>query len=134
MKPFLPTVLGLALCEDVVVDPSTRNISTIRVFTGMAQESFPAQPPPFCALASLTNGSGPTDLHLTITEMSEDWQTTRHGTYRVNFTDRIQVVNFVVRLSRCVFRNPGTYVFTLATEGEWLAQRSLRVHYPGETS
>jgi hypothetical protein len=107
MKPFLPTVLGLTLCEDVVSDSATQNISAIRMFTGMALDSFPVLAPPFCALASLTNGGGPTDIHLTVTEMSEDGQTTPYGTYRVNFTDRIQVVNFVVRLSRCVFHTPG---------------------------
>jgi hypothetical protein len=55
MLTHMPMILGLTLCEDVVVDPLTRNLSLIRVFTSMAVASFPAIARPFCVLAALTD-------------------------------------------------------------------------------
>lgn len=129
-----PLVLGLTLCEDVVADPATRNVSVIRAFTGLAVAQFPTTAPPFCAFASLTDGLGPTDLELLVTEMAGDCDVIYRLRRSVAFADPLQIVNFVVRLARCPLPRPGIYLFTLQSAGEWLAQRSLRAYLAEEAT
>jgi hypothetical protein len=129
-----PLVIGVSLCEDVVHDTETGNLSVIRLFTGIGGEPFPFNPPPFCVFASLTDGFGPTDIDLIVHEIGEGFPEIYRLRRRLNFTDRLQIVNFLMRLSRIVFPRPGAYTFTLESGGEWLAQRSLRVSSAAEES
>jgi hypothetical protein len=131
-----PIVLGLTLCEDVVVDGETRNISVIRAFTGLALDSFPGVPAPFCAFATLTAGQGKAAFKLVVERFTD--QAALDPVYRLSgtlhFLDPLQTVYWVVRLSRCSFPMTGEYLFTLWIDGAWMAQRRLRVHANKESS
>jgi hypothetical protein len=129
-----PIVLGVTLCEDVVVDGATRNISLIRSFTGLAVDAFPATPAPFCAFAALTAGQGEATFKLVVERFSAhavlDPIYTVAGTLR--FPDPLQTVYWIVRVSRCSFPIAGEYLFTLWIDGAWTAQRRLRVYAHGK--
>jgi hypothetical protein len=47
---------------------------------------------------------------------------------RVRFTDRPGFVECVFRFNRFPFPGPGVYLFGLYLDGEWAAQRALRVY------
>jgi hypothetical protein len=53
-----PTVVGLTLCDVVIVDEGTRKVSLINTFTGIRLASFPASPQPFCVYTTLAGGQG----------------------------------------------------------------------------
>ena len=125
-----PVVLGLTLCEDVVADHETGNVSVIRAFTGFGLETFPSAVPPFCAFAALTAGEGDATFRLEVVwylgPLEPEVVHELHG--KLHFQDPLKTVNWIVRLSRCRFPEEGRYVFTLWIDDEWMAQRVLRVH------
>ena len=132
MLSHMPVVLGLTLCEDVVVDPATGNVSLIRSFTGLPVDNFPAVARPFCAFAALSDGEGEVDAELLVNTLEGEGTEAYQVSHRLRFTDRLQIVYYVRRFSRCPLPIAGVYLFTLNLNGEWAAQRTLRV-YPAGT-
>ena len=128
MLTHSPMVLGLTLCEDVVVDPATRNVSLLRTFTGLPVERFPTVARPFCAFATMTNGLGEAVSALSVTHMGEDVEEVYRVRRSIRFNDPLQIVYYVMRLAHCPLPRPGAYLFTLWLDDRWMAQRVLRVY------
>lgn len=128
MNIELPTVLGLTICEDVVVEPTSRDVSLIRTFTGLSVSSFPATCRPFCVFGGLTDGFGEIQAELKVTVYAEGIEDIYRLRSKLHFSDRLQIVYYLMRVSRCPLPRPGSYVFSLSLEGEWMAQTSLRVY------
>jgi hypothetical protein len=82
MSP-LPVVLGLTICEKIIVEEGTKNLTLISTFNKINVDSFPSAPQKFNVFTVLTEGQG-------------------HGTIN-------------------------DYQVILSLDGEWLAQRRIRV-------
>lgn len=124
-----PVIVGLTICRDFLRDPVSGNYSVIRSFTGHPIRSFPGTGEPFCVFAILTDGSGEVDAELVVTWFGEEGIVEYARTHqRIRFPDPMQLVECVFRFNRFPFPGPGVYTFGLYLEGEWAAQRSLRVY------
>ena len=127
-----PVLLGLTLCDHVIVEERTRKVSLVGCFSAIRVGSFPATPPPFSGFALLTDGLGDATIQLSVSRME-----TQEDIYiremPCHFPDRLTEVRVHFRIHQCVFPAPGWYQVTLLADGEWLAQRLLRV-YSVETS
>jgi hypothetical protein len=134
MLTHLPTVVGLTLCEDVVADPATRNLSLIRSFTGLGTERFPAVARPFCVVASFADGSGEAEARLRVAVLEDGVEEVYQVRSRLSFPDRLRIVYYVMRLTRCPLPKAGLYLFTLELDGEWVAHHALRVYVSGIAS
>jgi hypothetical protein len=137
VERHFPVLVGLTLCEDVLPEPATRNVSLIRCFTGRALESFPTLSPPFCVFATLLDGLGDFDLQLSVDYLGPQPLLPEEGQVhlvrgRLQMVDRLQPVRINLRLTACPIPYAGVYQFTLTLDREWLAQTSLRV-YAAET-
>jgi hypothetical protein len=64
----LPTVIGMIVCEQVIVEKATDNLSLINCFIRKKVASFPSEPQHFAVVAFMTDGSGTIPMELTITE------------------------------------------------------------------
>lgn len=124
-----PVVLGLTICRDLIVEPTSRNYSVIRAFSGMPVAAFPGPGEPFRVFATLSGGHGETRAELVITwfgdgEIAE--YARLHGSVR--FDDPLQVVQCLFRFDQFPFPGPGLFLFTLLLDDEWAAHRALRVY------
>src|SRR3954465_14500366 len=68
-----PVVIGLLLCDRVIVDKDTSSPSAIGIFTGLAVESFPSEPQRFSVLAVLTDAQGEGRGKMTVYRLDEHW-------------------------------------------------------------
>jgi hypothetical protein len=133
MATHSPVVVGLTICRNVFNEGQAGEYSLSRAFTGVRCTAFPARmDTPLCVLASLTDGEGdvPFDLHITCYGVTIE--SLRHLRGVLQFQDRHQSVELVVRFPQFVFPQPGVYEFTLSVNGEWVAQRGIRVYQAGE--
>jgi hypothetical protein len=133
MATRLPLALGLTICEDVVVEAPSRDVSLIRSFTGLPVEHFPTIARPLCVFSALTDGSGAADILLQVGHFSDTYEEVYRAHSQLAFPDPLRIVYYVMRLARCPLPGSGIYLFTLSANGFWLAQRSLRVYSPGAT-
>ena len=119
-----PTAVGMHLCDQLIVEETTRKVSLFGCFTALTAGSFPTLSAPFCVFASLTDGNGLGAVELDVVRAD-----TGEGIYRrtrqIRFSSRIQVVEYGWRIPGIVFPHPGRYYFSLRVDGEWVAQRSL---------
>jgi hypothetical protein len=129
----MPTILGLTLCEDVVIDLATGNLSLIRAFSGMGVDGFPTIARPFRAFAAFTDGFGDAEAELSVGLLGDGFELIHRVRSKLVFADRLQIVYYVMKLLRCPLPRAGVYLVTLQLDGEWFAQRSLRVYSSGST-
>jgi hypothetical protein len=127
-----PVALGLILCDYVIVEERTRKVSLIGTFTVIRAASFPALAQPFSAFALLTDGQGDARITLSVSQLQ-----TQEAVYRREmvglFTDKLAELRVHFRVSQCPFPAPGWYQVTLLVDGDWVAQRLIRV-LPAEDS
>jgi hypothetical protein len=112
-----PIALGLTLCEKVIVEEATRNITLVNCFSRLRAAAFPFQPVPFSVCAALTDAHGAGTIHVTVTrletdEVIHDWQAP------ATFPDRFAVVRVRFRINDCSFPAPGRYQIMLSVNGE----------------
>jgi hypothetical protein len=125
MSPF-PLVLGLTLAEKAIVEEGTKNLTLVSTFTTLVVEDFPSLPQRFVLYTVLTEGLGDGTIDLVVRHLdtNDEVYTARMP---VHFPDRVPQVRVLFRISRCSFPEPGEHLCTVLLDGEWLAQRRLRV-------
>jgi hypothetical protein len=121
-----PRAQGLTLCDYVIREEGTGNISLVNTFTRMRTLAFPSTPRPFCVFAALTDGQGEGNLELTVTNFHTD-EEILNVRRPIRFPDRFVDVRVIIRLNQCSFPQAGVYLFTLSIDDESIAQRRIRV-------
>jgi hypothetical protein len=126
-----PIVIGLLLCDRVIVDRDTNSPSAIGIFTGLAVEHFPSDSQRFSVLSVLTDAQGDGRCRLAVYRLDEHWlrQEEIYATeHMLRFPDRFAVVNFHLRLRTIRFPVSGSYEFVLFVDADEIAHRRVRVY------
>jgi hypothetical protein len=127
-----PIPIGLTVCDYVIVEEGTGKVSLIGSYSDIGVPHFPAVAPPFCVVATLTNGQGNATIELTLTHLETDEET--HSVRQtVQFPSRFTEVLLLYRIAGWTFPEAGTYLFTLQVDGEWIAHRRVHVHTTEDT-
>jgi hypothetical protein len=121
-----PVAIGLLLCEQVIVEEGTKNVTPVNCFIMRTAETFPWKSPPFLVLAWLTNGDGEVRLDVIVEEANSLEELYRSAT-RLHFSSPLQQGRLSIRLHEVTFPRPGKYRVVLLADGEMLAQRKLTV-------
>jgi hypothetical protein len=67
----VPIARGRFLCEQLIVDHYTRNVSLINCFTSWPIDHFPSRPQRFSIFAALTNGSGGIMMRVVVARLDD---------------------------------------------------------------
>jgi hypothetical protein len=127
-----PIALGLTLCEKVIVEERTRNLTLVSTFTKLFADEFPFPPERFAFAAVLTGGQGEGTVDLVITQLETDEET--YSLQRqLRFPGRLGEVQVVFHLRDCSFPAPGTYDATLFVDGDPVARRKFSIEERGES-
>lgn len=122
-----PVAVGLILCEQVIVDQRSGNPTPVNILSALAVDDFPSSEQRFSAFASLTDARGTGTIQLVGTRLDTDEEVYGQE-HRIDFPGRHVVVNVHLRLRNVHFPVEGLYEFRLRVDGEFVAQRRLRVH------
>src|SRR5437762_6321578 len=93
-----PAVLGLLVCEQVIVEEKTHNVTLVNCFTKRKAEQFPSEPHRFTVFAALADGQGEVALEVAIERLDDSEEIFRR-VYPVRFTNPLQEVRFIVRIA-----------------------------------
>jgi hypothetical protein len=126
----IPVVVGLMLCDQVIVDKDTYKPCLIGVFTGLAVQDFD-EPQRFSAFVALTNGQGSVDLELRCQRLDTGEGIYRQA-YKAYFPDPLAVLNVNIRVRSIRFPEAGWYDFEICVNGELVGQRKIRVYSTSE--
>jgi hypothetical protein len=121
-----PTAIGLTLCEKVIIEEGTRNLTFVSTFTELLADEIPFWPERFALAVVLTGGQGDGVVELAITQLETDEEiySLRRS---LHFPDRLVEVQVVFRIRDCSFPAPGYYEAVLLVDGDWVARRKFSV-------
>ncbi len=121
----LPVAVGLSLCEQVVIEDKTHNVTLVNCFSRRTLDHFPSETP-FTVFALLTGGFGEVPLDVVVQALD-----TLDEIYRISlparFASPLQTLRCMVRIADCTFPEPGHYGVSLHAGGEIVAQRKLHL-------
>src|SRR5438128_1479593 len=117
----LPNAVGLVLCEQVIVEEKTRNVTLVNTFDRLRFDSFPTPPRRFFVYVMLTDGLGDAQMSVVISRLDTlEEIDERHWSMRSS--DPLRNFRFAVRFGSIVFPVPGPYEVCLFANREWVAQ------------
>ena len=120
-----PVAIGLLICEQVIVEEKTRNVTPVNCFTHRKVVGFPSEPFPFVVFSVLADGLGEMPLEVRIYRLDTFGEVYRTVAATIRFTDPLQSVRFQLRIRDVSFPVPGHYDVALLADGEMIAQRKL---------
>lgn len=112
MKNVLPTLRGLIVCEKLIVEQGTGNITPINCHASRLCDRFPTLPLSMAIYGLLANGIGTCMMQVKITRLDTSEDIFRR-TMPMIFTDRLKEVTFIYRLNDVAFPVEGRYELTL---------------------
>jgi len=121
-----PVVVGLLLCEQVIVEERTRNVTPVNCFTMRRVEQLPSEGDRFCVFAALTDGLGDVGVDVVIQHL-EDMEEIYRRSATLRFTDPLQNAWFVFHIATCSFPASGVYQVSLWADGESIGQNRFQV-------
>jgi hypothetical protein len=125
MNP-VPTTVGLMVCEQVIEDRATSNVTVVSIFDVRYVSGFPSNPVSFSILCPLTNAEGRGTILLRIFR-SDGMITEFERRYPVTFHSRTQTVRLHIRLNDVVFYVPGTYWVSVFVDDDFVVDRPIHV-------
>jgi hypothetical protein len=120
----IPTVIGLLLCEQIVIEERTHNVTLVNCFTRYKLDRFPSDRERFAVFAALTDGLGDIELKLVIQRLETEAEVYR-ASRTLRFADRLQEVRYLFRVTNCSFPAAGPYDFILFADGSELARHRI---------
>lgn len=121
-----PVAIGLLLCEQVIVEEKTRNVTPVNCFTHRIVTQFPSEVFSFVAFALLTDGMGDILLEVRISRLDTLDEIYRRSV-SFKFTNPLSEVRCIVRIRDCSFPESGHYQIMLLADNEMVCQRKLLV-------
>lgn len=127
----LPVVIGVTVCEQVIVEERTRNITLVNCLTRLRVQEMPSEPQRLVIHAWLTDGIGDGTirmelLHPDTLEEIMTWED------QVSFTNPLQEFRAAFR-GELSFPVEGRYQVNLLADGASIAQRTFDVVVEKET-
>jgi hypothetical protein len=121
-----PVAVGLTLCEKLIVEERTRNVTLVNCFTKLKVREVPSPPLNLAVYASLTDGLGEMTLRLVVVRL-DTLEDILVQDKRVAFADPLREVRIGFLLDRQSFPVVSRYQFILLADGELVAQKFLNV-------
>jgi hypothetical protein len=119
----IPVATGLVLCELVIVDEKTRNVTPVNCFSRWKMNSFPGSAS-FYVIAWLADGLGEMPMELIVNRLDTSDEVYRVKR-RLRFDDPLKEMRFTARIHDCPFPVPGYYEIILIVDGESVCHRKI---------
>jgi hypothetical protein len=121
-----PTAIGLISCEKVIVEEGSRRLTFVNSFTKLAVPHFPSPPQSCLVFKALTDGLRDATNKVRV-ERLDTFEEIYSRSRILHFPDRLTEVQTTIQISDCSFPVPGRYQISLLVDGDWVAQRRLRL-------
>ena len=121
----VPVAIGLVLCEQVIVDVASRNVTPVNCFARLPLGEFPTTAS-FHIVAWLADGLGEMPIEVIVRKLDSKDEVFRLERI-MQFDDLLTDMRFTARIRDCPFPVAGYYEVVLNVDGEFVAHRKFRV-------
>src|SRR5260370_27681541 len=116
-----PTARGLFLCEQVIVEEGTRNVTVVNSFHHLDVRQFPSEPRSCVLFAYLEGGVGEVTVEAVFYRL-DTFQALRRLGGQLRFQDRLLPHRCTIRMRELTFPVEGADQFSLLADTENSAQ------------
>src|SRR5262245_59601941 len=102
----------------------------IDVFEAIRPRTHPPFPylfPQLCVFLQLTDAEGEGPAWVSVRPAETDTEVFRSPQHRIQFPDRLHLQRTIFRLRRCCFPSRGLYFVEFYLDGQWIADRTLKL-------
>jgi hypothetical protein len=121
-----PLAIGLMVCEQVIVEEKTRNVTLVNCFRRLHLRQFPSSPQRLAIHAILTDGLGVGTIRLLVVRLDTLEDVFTHD-IEANFSDPLQEIRVLFRPASLSFPEAGRYEISLLADGQSMAHRVIEV-------
>lgn len=121
-----PLALGLHVCEKVVVEAETRNLTFVNCFAQRDVKSIPSEPLSFLVCSTLVGGRGRMRLEVRIERLA-DFEAIFERTGVITFRDPRQEIRLRVPMEGVSFPTEGGYQILILVGNEMVASRKIEI-------
>lgn len=118
-----PVAIALTLCEQVVVDDRSRNLTMVNAFNARKASRFPERIT-FFVVAYLTDGLGTIPLEVVV-ERLDSLEEVFRLERTVQFTNPLLEARCIFRVRDCPLPVAGSYQISLLADRELVAHRRM---------
>lgn len=122
-----PRAAGLIFCERMDVDVQARQLSLVGIFNRRESPAFPTPPYGFTVYAVLYDATGEGTIELVITQLETEIDTYRYTKW-LAFPPDVRPIDVEIRVTKCVFPQPGRYLVQLRFDNEDVSSRWLGIY------
>jgi hypothetical protein len=115
-----------ALCEQVIFEEGTRNVTLVNCFRERHVRQIPSEPLSFVTYALLTEARGEITVTVVLQRLS-DWEEVYRSNRIYRFDDPLKEYSCIIRMRNISFAEAGLYQMLLLSDGEFLAQRRFKI-------
>ncbi len=126
VRPCLPHVLAMIICDMVIDDRISGKKSLIGLFDAIATTDLPCIVNELHVFLALTEGYGTVKLQLRCTRAAQD-EELFSTVQEVRFPDPLAVVEINMGFCGCEFPEPGEYRFQLYAGNSLLCERKFHI-------
>ncbi|MBI4613226.1 MAG: hypothetical protein HY720_06405 [Planctomycetes bacterium] len=123
----LPELLAIMVCETVIRDERSKNISLIGTFNAILAPSFPCRHDRLHVYVSITNGRGAYNGEIRLTHYGEQMETLLKAEGNLQMDDPNDIYDLDFEFRGVVFPRPGKYTFEFAANGRMIGSRPFLV-------
>ena len=125
----VPVAIGLVLCEQVIVDVASRNVTPVNCFRKFGLNEIPGTAS-FSIVAWLADGLGEMPVQIIVRGMNSKDEVFRMERL-MRFDDPLKDMRFTARIRDCPIPAAGYYEVVLSADGEFVAHRKFQVFSGG---
>lgn len=121
-----PVAVGLLVCEQLIVEEKTKNITAVNCFSRRIVPEIPPEPFSFAIYAVLTDGLGTMTVRVVISRLDTD-EDIYQRSLSFHFANPLQEIRCLLRVGDCSFPIAGAYQVSLFVDRELVANRKLHI-------
>jgi hypothetical protein len=121
-----PMALSLQVCEKVVIEAETRNLTLVNCFTQRVVEANPPEPISFIVCSNLLGGRGRMPLHVRV-ESLEGFDIISERTGVISFRDPLHEIRLRIPMDEVAFPTKGRYQVVLLVDNQMVASRLIQI-------
>ncbi len=124
-----PSCKAMLLCERVVLDAGTRQVSLIGLINKQVLTALPGRTLPMKVFLHLVDGIGEYQMFVHVLDLAEDRVIAKAKRRPINFPDRPYAIQYYFGLPPLPIKHAGRYDVIVLGNGSEIERQQIRIEY-----
>lgn len=129
-----PKCKAMLLCNHVIIEKGTENVSIIGTFTVFGLMSVPGHTRPAMAFLQLVDGNGHYDVTVEVRDLQQNEVLARSMPIPIDFPEKLCRINLVIPIPALRLSHTGFYDVAVMADGQEIEKQQFEAASRGESN